>query len=86
MPPLAFGRVPCPAQTQVGAQKVEVCHDVQSVHGDPGDGDLVGEGDEDGAAVSTLDIGGPGHDGGGCFPARNFAVGFHSPTHDTTYL
>ena len=37
-------------QTQVGAQKVEECHDVQSVHGDPSDGDLVGEGDEDRAA------------------------------------
>ena len=84
MPPLAFGRVPCRPQTQVGAQKVEECHDVQSVHGDGGDGDVVSEGDEDRAAVSDLQVGGAGHNGGGCFLASNFAVRFHSPTHDAT--
>ena len=40
-------------QSQVGAEEVEGGHEVEGVHGDPGDWDVVREGDPDNVGVLT---------------------------------
>ena len=64
-------------QSQVGAQEVEGGHEVEAVHGDPGDGDLVREGDVDNVGVLTPLRDGTSHYGGGRPLAGNLAARCH---------
>ena len=72
-------------QPQVGAEEVEGGHEVEGVHGDPGHGDLVREGDPDNVGVLTPLCDWPSHYGGGRPLARNLAARCsHSSTNEVT--
>ena len=72
-------------QSQVGAQEVEGGHEVEAVHGDPGDGDLVREGDVDIVGVLTPFCDWTSHYCGGRPLAGNLAARrHHSATNEVT--
>ena len=72
-------------QSQVGAQEVEGGHEVEVVHGDPGDGDLVREGDVDNVGVLTPLRDWTSHYGRCRPPAGNLAARcHHSSTNEVT--
>ena len=72
-------------QSQVGAEEVEGGHEVEGVHGDPGDGDLVREGDVDNIVVLIPLRDWPSHYGGGRPLAGNLAARCsHSSTNEVT--
>ena len=73
-------------QSQVGAEEVEGGHEVEVVHGDPGDGDLVREGDVDNVGVLTPLCYRTSDYGGGRPLAGNLAARcHHSSTDEVTY-
>ena len=72
-------------QAQVGAEEVEGGHEVEGVHGDPGDGDLVREGDPDNVGVLTPLRNGTSYYSRGRPLARNLAARCsHSSTNEVT--
>ena len=72
-------------QSQVGAQEVEGGHEVEGVHGDPGDGDLVSEGDVDNVGILTPLCDRTSYYGGGRPLAGNLAARrHHSATNEVT--